>query len=653
LLWPIRVELRALCGGPLGARRFFAMISAETVRQVRERCDIVAVVKTVVPTLVKKGRRWVGLCPFHQEKTGSFNVNPERGAYYCFGCKENGSAIDFMMKAEGYTFPEAVRLLAEQAGIEILEEREPRDKSEQDRERRFRDDLLAANAVAAQFFVDQLHQHPHAGYAMRELEKRGLVPSWAQGGPRSQTDVALEAFKVGYAPGDWDALAKHFQRSRIAPTLGEALGLLAPRKDGSGHYDRFRHRLMFAVIDRHGKVIAFSGRALEPLPDDERAKAEPPPKYINSPESVVYVKGEALFGLYQAKNALRREAAAVVVEGNFDVVSLHARGIENVVAPLGTAFTFEQAKLLRQYTQNCVLMFDGDAAGKKAVRASREPLAREEIAARVATLGGGKDPDEVVRSEGGVEKIRASVQAAKGMLEYLLEQALDEGFVAADAMERARRLDYVANLLSTERNSLVRSLAKSYADELAGRLDLVRSPETFRALEQHVKKALEAETRFTAPAAARARTREPGAAERMAIVGALFDYPELVLDPEVLDQLEVLEGPAVPTVAALRRALHTGPSGEKSLDVSVLLAHLPTSIHAFAAERLAVPHHEALEQAKRHLMENSHKLRKLLLARETSEIARKQASLGGDWESSRTMAEEALRHARRRHGIDS
>ncbi len=145
------------------------MISAETVRQVRERSDIVAVVKAVVPTLAKKGRRWVGLCPFHQEKTGSFNVNPERGAYYCFGCKESGSVIDFMMKAEGYTFPEAVRLLAEQAGVELVEEREPRDRTEQDRERRFREELLAANAVAAQFFVDQLRQHPHAGYAMREL----------------------------------------------------------------------------------------------------------------------------------------------------------------------------------------------------------------------------------------------------------------------------------------------------------------------------------------------------------------------------------------------------------------------------------------------------------------------------------------------------
>lgn len=135
------------------------------------------------------------------------------------------------------------------------------------------------------------------------------------------------------------------------------------------------------------------------------------------------------------------------------------------------------------------------------------------------------------------------------------------------------------------------------------------------------------------------------------MVGALFDYPELVLDPDVLDQLELLEGPAVPTIAALRRSLRTGPSGEKSLDVSVLLAHLPTSIHAFAAARLAVPEHEALDQAKRHLMENANKLRKLNLARETSEIARKQASLGGDWEGSRSMAEEALRHARRRHGI--
>ncbi len=630
------------------------MISAETVRQVRERSDIVAVVKVVVPTLVKKGRRWVGLCPFHQEKTGSFNVNPERGAYYCFGCKESGSVIDFMMKAEGYTFPEAVRLLAEQAGIAIEEEREPRDKSEQDRERRFRDDLLTANALAAQFFVEQLRGHTHADYALRELAKRGLVPAWHSGFGRSKVDDALDAFKVGYAPGDWDALAKHFQRNRIAPTLGEALGLIAPRKDGSGHYDRFRHRLMFAVVDRHGKVVGFSGRALEALPDDDRAKNEPPPKYINSPESQVYVKGELLFGLYQAKNALRREANAIVVEGNFDVVSLHARGIENVVAPLGTAFTFEQARLLKQYAQQCTIMFDGDAAGKKATRSAREPLAREDIATRVATLAGGKDPDEIVRSEGGVEKIRGAMQHARGMLEYLLEQALDEGFVAADAMERAKRLEYVAGLLSTERNSLVRSLAKSYADELAGRLDLVRSPEAFRALEQHVKKALDAENLARGnPQLIRARSREPGAAERMAIVGSLFDYPELVLDPEVLDQLEVLEGPAVPTIAALRRALHTGPSGEKSLDVSVLLAHLPTSIHAFAAERLAVPQHEALDQAKRHLMENANKLRKLLLARETTEIARKQASLGSDWEGSRSMAEEALRHARRRHGISS
>jgi DNA primase len=628
------------------------MISAETVRQVRERSDIIAVVKVVVPTLVKKGRRFLGLCPFHQEKTPSFNVNQERGQYYCFGCKESGSVIDFLMKAEGYSFPEAVRILAEQHGIPVEEDREPRDRAEQDREKRFRDDLHAANALAAQFFVEQLREHPQAGYALRELQKRALVPAWSHGGPRTPVDAALDAFMVGYAPGDWDALAKYFQRNRIAPTLGEALGLLAPRKDGSGHYDRFRHRLMFAVLDRHGKVVAFSGRALEALPDDERAKNEPPPKYINSPESVVYVKGETLFGLFQAKAALRREASTIVVEGNFDVVSLHARGIENVVAPLGTAFTFEQSRLLRQYSQQCVLMFDGDAAGKKAVRASREPLAREEIGARVVTLGGGKDPDEIVRSEGGVERLREFVQNAKGMLEYLLEQALDEGFVAADAMERARRIDYVANLLASEQNSVVRSLAKSYADELAGRLDLVRSPEAFRALEAQVRKALDAEVRARPnPNANRARPREPGAAERMAMIGALFDYPELVLDPDVLDQLELLEGPAVPTIAALRRSLRTGPSGEKSLDVSVLLAHLPTSIHAFAAARLAVPEHEALDQAKRHLMENANKLRKLNLARETSEIARKQASLGGDWEGSRSMAEEALRHARRRHGI--
>lgn len=633
------------------------MISAETVRQVRERSDIVAVVKAVVPSLTKKGRRFIGLCPFHQEKTGSFNVNAERGQFYCFGCKLSGSVIDFLMRAEGYAFPDAVRLLAEQYGIAVEEDHEPRDRAEHDRERRFRDELLAANAVAAAFFVQQLRDHSHSGYALRELQKRGLNPAWASGSaatPVTAVDAALDAFHLGYAPSEWDGLATHFQRNRISPTLGEALGLLVPRKDGSGHYDRFRHRLMFAVLDRHGKVVAFSGRQLEALPDDERARNEPPPKYINSPESVIYVKGETLFGLFQAKNGLRREGTAILVEGNFDVVSLHARGIANVVAPLGTAFTFEQAKLLRQYTQQCVLMFDDDAAGKKAVRASRDPLQREEISARVAVLGGGKDPDDMVRSENGIERLRNCVQNAKGMLEYLLEQALDQGFVAADAMERGRRLDFVSNILAGERNSVVRSLAKSYADELAGRLDLVRSPEAFRALEQHVRKALDAEGRGSAnPNMLRARHREPGAAERLAMVGALFDYPELVLDPDVLDQFELLEGPAVPAVAALRRALRTGPSGEKSLDVSVLLAHLPAAIHAFAAERLTVPQHDALDQAKRHFMENANKLRKLVLARETSEIARKQASLGGGQEDSQSMAEEALRHARRRHGISS
>src|SRR5437016_2435455 len=222
------------------------MIPPEVISAVRDRTNIVAVIQESVPSLKRRGRSFVGLCPFHQEKTGSFHVNPDRGFFHCFGCKESGSVIDFVMKEQGYTFPEAVRMLAERAGIPIEEER--RERTEVDRAKKQKDDLFAANQLAATFYEQQLREHPLRSLALDELARRGIVP-----GASPVIDDALQAFRIGYAPAEWDGLTTFFKRQGISPVAGESVGLLVPRSSGSGHYDRFRHRLMFAVVDPQGR----------------------------------------------------------------------------------------------------------------------------------------------------------------------------------------------------------------------------------------------------------------------------------------------------------------------------------------------------------------------------------------------------------------
>ena len=349
------------------------MIAPETIALVRERTDIVAVIRESVPSLKKRGRSFVGLCPFHQEKTPSFHVNADKGFFHCFGCKESGSAIDFLMKEQGLTFPEAVRSLAERAGIEIEEDR--RERTEVDIQKKRKEELYSVTQLAAVFFEKMLREHPQRKYALDELARRGVAPSeyvdrgeqesfheTEEGTTFQGIDDALQAFRIGYAPAQWDGLAQFLRAQGVSPQAAETVGLLAPRSSSPGHYDRFRHRLMFAVLDTHGRVIAFSGRALEAIPssstrgddvtnprknqgDGEQKVA----KYINSPESPIYTKGDHLFGLFQARHAIREDDVAILVEGNFDVFTLHARGMKNVVAPLGTAFPIEQAKLLKRF----------------------------------------------------------------------------------------------------------------------------------------------------------------------------------------------------------------------------------------------------------------------------------------------------------------
>jgi DNA primase len=645
------------------------LISPETIALVRDRTDIVALIAESVPSLKRRGRSFVGLCPFHKEKTGSFHVNPDRGFFHCFGCKEAGSAIDFVMKQEGATFPEAVRSLAERAGVTI--EEESRAPTEVDRQKKQKDDLYAVNQLAATFFERELREHAHRAYALDELGRRGLVP-----GASAVVDNALQAFRIGYAPPAWDGLALFLKQQGVSPMAAETVGLLVPRTSGSGHYDRFRHRLMFAVIDPQGRVIAFSGRALPPLPEDE--KQEAPAKYINSPESPVYTKGHALFGLYQARHAIRKAESATLVEGNFDVVSLHARGIENVVAPLGTAFTSDQAKLLKRFAPNVILLFDGDAAGAKAVRLSREPCAAAGLTAKVATLRAGTDPDELVRKEGPAA-LAFVLSSAQPMTEAFIVARLDEALAASDAHGKLAVINDIFKLISDEPDNLVRAQLYVYADnQVVSRLDL-RDVPSLRAY----REKLQAEAQRTAPRGpqgpspreARVAVREPGSVQRREIVGALIEFPELMDDPEVQACLSLLEGASAQTVRALADSMRaplqrTGqdlppdPSPEaarlasnmprdprqKTLDTSSFLAQITPPIQAFASERLAAPRHETREDAKVHLVDNAQKLRTMMLEREATELAREQNKAAGDWEEQTKLAEQAHEHIKKQRG---
>jgi DNA primase len=605
------------------------MIGQETIDRVRRETKIVELVGETVK-LQRRGRSFTGLCPFHKEKTPSFHVNAERGFYHCFGCHASGDAFKFVQETEGLDFVEAVRSLAERAGIDVIENESDAERQQQAEAKRRQQELYDLNDRAAEYFERMLREHPLREHAHAELARRGLTPKT----PTDEMADALQAFRIGYAPYGWDGAVRFLKEAGLSARAAETVGLLAPRKTGSGHYDRFRHRLMFAVIDVNGRVVAFSGRALdEPSAAELRAAGveslgsggtgEGPAKYVNSPESPVYRKREAVFGLYQSRQALRGGAPCLVVEGNFDVVSLHARGIRNVVAPLGTAFTLEQAKQIRRFTNDVVLMFDGDSAGKRATNASREPCQQAELTAKVATLPTGKDPDDFIR-ERGAEGVQQLLKHARGILEYLIDLALAEELLGEGAEARAKSVQFVTKLISAEKDPTLRELAETYADGLvASRLKIDQdNAEQVRTLKT-LARAIQARpgtgpgrAAAGAPAPHRARSRDRRQELGLEVLGALFDFPELAEDAASEAAAAVVDGDLALAFAALRHAIRGGQLANPE-DV---LAKLPPPIHPFALKRLAAPTHERLEDARVELVDNVKKLQALELKREKSEV---------------------------------
>jgi DNA primase len=628
------------------------VIGQDTLDRIRRETDLVALIGESLK-LSKRGRSFVGLCPFHKEKSPSFHVNPERGFYHCFGCHESGDAIKFVQKLEGLDFIEAVKRLAERTGIEFVDNVSDAERREQAEARRRSEELFEVSDAAAAYFERMLREHPLASFARDELARRSLVPEQ----PTDSVADALQAFRVGYAPYGWDGLSKHLRDSRSSLSAAQKVGLVLERKSGSGYYDRFRHRLMFAVMDTKGRVVAFSGRVLEEPPGSALStlgleapseSADKPAKYINSPESSIYKKREALFGVHQARQAIREVDRAIVVEGNFDVVSLHARGQKNVVAPLGTAFTPEQATQIKRLTPQIVLLFDGDSAGRRAVRAAREVCQRVGLTAKVATLPDGIDPDELVRTQGraGLERV---LGAARPLLEYLIAGVLDSTFQKDDARGQAARIKEVSDLIATEDDPEVRLMAERYADQMAGALN-ISDARTFEGLRAALRRSSQAKPAGgpTLPIASQARSRDRRTEIGFEILGVFFDFPELA--EEQGDEIaSLLEGESAAAYAALRQNW----SAEAGRDAEDLLAKLPASIHAFARARLAAPKHQKPEDARTELSGNVRQLKALVLSRETKAVAEELGRGARDFEQETRMLGALFQKARERKVLAS
>lgn len=427
--------------------------------QVRTRTDIVELISTHT-ALKRSGSRFKGLCPFHQEKTPSFTVDPERGRYHCFGCGESGDVFTFIEKMEGLSFLEAAERLAMRAGITLS--KRGGDREEDRRVRDERDRLYAANAAAMQFFRDA---YKKASLAQEYTEKqRGLIHE------------TRENFAVGYAPDDWQQLANYLYRQKIHADDAVTAGLIMPSRRGDGSYtDRFRGRLMFPIFDIQERVVGFGGRLIVPKEDA--------PKYLNSPETPVFSKSKTLYAMNRAKKAIQDRDLAVIVEGYMDVVAAHQAGIPFVVATLGTAMTEEHIRLLRRYTKNIALSFDADAAGVKAALRAAELIAASgtDMVLRVLALPPGDDPDSLIRS-GNVAAFHKAIDSALTVPEFRLRSLENQHDLRADAGRMSYLREAVGIIASIpslmEQDRLIRLVAvrhPSYSQNALRTEELIRA----------------------------------------------------------------------------------------------------------------------------------------------------------------------------------
>jgi len=416
------------------------------LEEVRSRTDIIELVSDYVK-LERRGKNFVGLCPFHDDRNPSFSVSPEHGLYYCFACQAGGDAFKFIMEMEGLSFPEALERLARRAGVPLPERA---DTVGAQTARRQRDYLVRVMELACSYYQRNLWEKPEGRQGLEYLRGRGL------------SDETIRRFGLGLALDSWDGLLREAQGRKVKPRALEQLGLCLARKDGSGYYDYFRHRVMFPIRDERGRPVGFGGRAMGL---DE-------PKYLNSRQTRVFDKGRLMYGLDRARGFIRQKERAVVVEGYMDVIACHSHGFEETVAPMGTALTSDQAQLLKRYTDQVYLAFDADAAGTRAALKGIETMQGAGFSVKVVPLPSGLDPDDFLR-EKGAGAWEEALAGALSFFDFRWEVAAAR-WDPGDSTEKARLVAAMAPTVLSSPDPVVRAdYIRFLAEELGVREEAV------------------------------------------------------------------------------------------------------------------------------------------------------------------------------------
>jgi len=470
-------------------------IPEDIVVHIRDTANIVDIISEFV-TLKKTGKNFMGLCPFHAEKKPSFTVSEEKQIFHCFGCAQGGNIFSFLMQYNNMSFPEAVRFLGQRYGIEVPARKiSPTQRKELEEKER----LLKINQEAAEYFKGMLSSSSSGKRARDYLDKRQM------------TQEVTDRFMLGYALQSWTGLTQYFSRRGVPLDDLQKGGLVVAKK--GRHYDRFRDRVIFPIVDIHKRVVGFGGRSL----DDSL------PKYLNSPDTPVYHKSRTLYGLHVAKDACRQSGTAFIVEGYFDLLALHCHGIKNVVATLGTALTRQHVRIVKGYAKEMVLVFDSDEAGIKAAERSLPLFLEEKVDPRVLILPEGKDPDSYVFAVGANGFLKAA-EKALGVMPFLIASAIKKHGLTLEG--KVRIIETLKGPLSSLLDGVSRSI---YIRDLSERLDIDESA----ILEQVRASATKGKKTVSLP-----KPRHGSKLEE-ALVAIMLQYPEALSS---LDSEEIIEG---------------------------------------------------------------------------------------------------------------
>lgn len=500
------------------------------IDDLKRQADIVRVIQDYVQ-LKKRGANWLACCPFHKEKTPSFSVSPAKEIFYCFGCHKGGSVFNFVMEIERVAFPEAIKIVAEKAGVSLPTLVEDRRFEERRHEK---DEVIQLNTWALEWWEQQLESTPEARIARDYLERREI------------SEGTRKTFRLGYGPDSWEALTQHLRKRGATQSQIERSGLVV-KKDEGGSYDRFRCRLICPVMDMQGRPIAFGGRTLK---DDDA-------KYINSPETAAYVKGRNLFGLNLTRDEIRRLDFAILVEGFFDLIVPYQSGVRNIIASLGTALTSDQAKLLSRFAHKVVVNYDGDRAGVQAAKKSIEILLAEDLEVKVLVLPGNADPDEFIRKFGVTEYQERRAKALPH-IQFVIDNALRDRSLHRPS-EKAEAVEEVLPYIRAVNNRIQK---REYFDMAMDGLqitDLALRRELWQSLRRGVATA-----GATGQSVVRRNEVRPTVAEEE-LLKLLFAHESI--RREVLPQLAESDYEGLPTAAIFRAIIEIQREGaEPDLD---------------------------------------------------------------------------------------